>query len=102
MDCVGLLARGVAGPLMYADTGHAALVEPVLHVDGKPVSDRCAEFSLRQELLEAVRRYNVPPVPSTATQYLLPDAMAVTGMVTVFHVPPTGEVLLPDARRAAG
>jgi hypothetical protein len=99
---VGLLDNEAALELTYADTGHAPLVAPVFQVDGRALSERCEESSLRQAPLGTVRRYNAPPVPSSATQYLLPEVTAVEGIVTVFHVPPDGEPFLPDATRVPG
>jgi len=77
-------------------------VGPVFHVGGSALSELWAEFSRRQLPLERSRKKSTPPLPSKATQYLVPDVTAVDAIVTVFQSARVGDVLVPDASSLPG
>ena len=44
----------------------------------------------------------MPPVPSSVTQYLVPEVTAVDAILTVFQAALAGDVLVPDASSVPG
>jgi hypothetical protein len=77
---------------------------PLVHDDGRLVKVVCAEFSEQLPLPGSLsRKPSVPPVPSTAIQYVVPLVTAAfEPRVSLFHCPPAGAAVEPEASNPPG
>jgi hypothetical protein len=102
-DPVGGTGLGAsADPVTYAEIGQLSHAGPALQEPGSALKLVCAEFSLRHDPFVRSRKYNTPPRPSTAIQYVVPDTTGTDLTATAFHPPAFRPDSDPDASNRPG